>query len=149
MRPNVVGKADAKAASVPEGVKGLVGDTEVPGGSPWRREIVWDEAPCGFLLLAREHCWAKGETYSRQYAVHSVVHCPGWVDHGWGGGGGGSRHILANEKVDSSESSAGKLPLGPRECGTVNTGREALNPEILEFEIGAVIPRGWQWTCAS
>ena len=42
----------------------------------------------------------------------------------------------------SAEESAGKLFLGPRESGMVNTGRSAGCPELLEVGFCSVIPRG-------
>ena len=44
----------------------------------------------------------------------------------------------------STEESAGKLSLGPRESSTVSTGRSAVSPESLKVGFCAVIPRGWR-----
>ena len=78
--PDVIGKADAKAASIPEGVKGLVVDVEVPGGSPWRRKEDWDEVPGGSLLVARKHRCVKGDILERCCTSSNPRPWMGW---GW------------------------------------------------------------------
>ena len=90
--------------------------------------------------MARGLRGAKGETNSIEDAVPAVFRDPGW-----GGGEGGSGHVLVDVVDESSaETSAEKLSLGPRESGVVSTGRSAVCSEILEVKVGAVSPRGWR-----
>ena len=61
-----------------------------------------------------------------------------------GGGAGGPWRVLDDVVESSAEESAGILSLGVRTSGMVNTGRSAVNPEMLEIGFCAGIPRGRQ-----
>ena len=76
-------------------------------------------------------------TQSKADAVPAVVR-----DRGVGGGAGAPGVVFFVVVESSTEESAGKLSLGPRESGMVSTRRSAVSPESLEVELCAVIPRG-------